>query len=300
MKKTAELYFAANAADWAQATAYSSRLYVTRFVEALASDDVQMLTRASAAAALAKTEIRHDGTGRLSNSTRRTVNGTIKAFLNWMIDMEMIDANPLDQRRRRPTASKVQSTKIDAHGLPSVKQAWEMIDRVRNAETRLGAEIILRTGLRPGEVRGLHGEDIRDDHIHVVRTATNKGLGKRTKTGKVRDVPAPADLLERMRSDTWLFPGTKENVVVDQAFFRRHWREVVSEIRMHDLRHIHATVLLRERVPIPQAAAWLGHSPAVLMSTYAGVLEDLDLRDRVDRAFLDDRPATFDRQDETP
>jgi integrase len=47
----------------------------------------------------------------------------------------------------------------------------------------------------------------------------------------------------------------------------------VSPIRFHDLRHTHASLLLRDRVPIKVVSERLGHSnPAFTMTTYQHVL----------------------------
>ena len=49
-----------------------------------------------------------------------------------------------------------------------------------------------------------------------------------------------------------------------------HFRRLgFPHLRFHDLRVTHATALLNAGVPIHVAAARLGHSPAVMLSTYA-------------------------------
>ena len=46
-------------------------------------------------------------------------------------------------------------------------------------------------------------------------------------------------------------------------------------IRLHDLRHLHATLLLLEGVPVHVVANRLGHSdPAVTLRVYAHVLRE--------------------------
>ncbi|MGZ9106370.1 MAG: tyrosine-type recombinase/integrase, partial [Rhodoplanes sp.] len=51
---------------------------------------------------------------------------------------------------------------------------------------------------------------------------------------------------------------------------KRHFRRLgFPRLRFHDLRVSHATSLLNAGVPIHVAAARLGHSPAVMLSTYA-------------------------------
>jgi integrase len=46
-------------------------------------------------------------------------------------------------------------------------------------------------------------------------------------------------------------------------------------MRLHDLRHIHATLLLKAGVPVHVVAARLGHAdPAITLRVYAHVLRD--------------------------
>ncbi|MEI2824979.1 MAG: tyrosine-type recombinase/integrase [Dermatophilaceae bacterium] len=46
-------------------------------------------------------------------------------------------------------------------------------------------------------------------------------------------------------------------------------------IRLHDLRHLHATLLLKAGVPVHDVAARLGHAdPAITLRVYAHVLDD--------------------------
>lgn len=48
----------------------------------------------------------------------------------------------------------------------------------------------------------------------------------------------------------------------------------VYEVGWHDMRHTAATLLLQAGIPPVVVAGILGHSPAVLMSTYAHALPD--------------------------
>lgn len=60
---------------------------------------------------------------------------------------------------------------------------------------------------------------------------------------------------------------------VSQAFDCAQRPLDVSPIRFHDLRHTHASLLLRDRVPIKVVSERLGHSnPAFTMTTYQHVL----------------------------
>ena len=63
---------------------------------------------------------------------------------------------------------------------------------------------------------------------------------------------------------------------------RRHNQEAATAgglllpvIRLHDLRHLHATLLLKAGVPVHVVASRLGHSdPAITLRVYAHVLDD--------------------------
>ncbi len=58
-----------------------------------------------------------------------------------------------------------------------------------------------------------------------------------------------------------------------QAFERAIARTGLPRIRLHDLRHTHATIALRAGVPIKVIAERLGHeSPAFTMKQYAHAL----------------------------
>src|SRR5690606_28472774 len=60
---------------------------------------------------------------------------------------------------------------------------------------------------------------------------------------------------------------------VSQAFERAQRRLDLSPIRFHDLRHTHASLLLRDRVPIKVVSERLGHAnPAFTMTTYQHVI----------------------------
>ena len=60
---------------------------------------------------------------------------------------------------------------------------------------------------------------------------------------------------------------------VSQAFGRAQRHLEVTAIRFHDLRHTHASLLLRDRVPIKVVSERLGHSnPAFTMTTYQHVI----------------------------
>jgi integrase len=75
----------------------------------------------------------------------------------------------------------------------------------------------------------------------------------------------------------WMFSDHRGEPVhpqsVSQAFKRIVDRADVPALTFHELRHTHATLLLKERIPIKVVTERLGHSnPAYTMATYQHVL----------------------------
>ena len=61
--------------------------------------------------------------------------------------------------------------------------------------------------------------------------------------------------------------------LISDAFKRKVRSSGLPKIRLHDLRHTHATLLLKAGVPIKVVSERLGHStPAFTMATYQHVL----------------------------
>lgn len=97
----------------------------------------------------------------------------------------------------------------------------------------------------------------------------------------VPDGAADIDLsLVRLPADALMFPSPPvgddlnlsktRNPCTTSTEAKRHFRRLgFPRLRFHDLRVTHATALLNAGVPIHVAAAGLGHSPAMMLSTYA-------------------------------
>jgi integrase len=122
---------------------------------------------------------------------------------------------------------------------------------------------------------------------------------KSTKTGQRRTVrllgPLAADLSEwrlaqgRPDDSALVFPGRDGGVWNDDAW--RYWRRRVfaravhaagleGAVRPYDLRHSFVSLLLAEGATVVEVARQAGHSPAMTLSTYAHLFEELDGAER--------------------
>jgi integrase len=154
--------------------------------------------------------------------------------------------------------------------------------------------VALGTGMRRGELLGLRWEDVDLDvpQRRVAAALTSAGGELRlkgTKTRRVRTLhldddtaavvarqprrePAPYPLVFTRRDGS---PWRPEDVT-DR--WRRQWPGLeLPYIRLHDLRHTHATLLLHAGVPIKVVSERLGHSRvAMTLDVYAHVLPAMD------------------------
>jgi integrase len=145
----------------------------------------------------------------------------------------------------------------------------KMPDRLRPIVTILG-----ETAIRRGEALALAWRDVASDLSSITIA--------RSKSGRVRAVPLTGvakDTLRALLGGRQRVPRTRTRVFADVGVSwpmetRRAWRAAVraarlGTLRVHDLRHARASLLVRASVPIPTVASWLGHStPVLVLSRY--------------------------------
>lgn len=228
----------------------------------------------------------------LSPRTVRYVHTIISSALKAAIHDGLLNTNPAD-RAHPPTATEAKPDEMTAW---TPEQAKVFLDWTRQHRDLWEAwHLLLHTGLRRGELVGLRWGDVDLDgatlsiqrSIGIVLVA-----GKRTpvigptKTGKARVIDldtATVEMLQAWRKaravlglqlvgqDTYVFgdlAGHHSDPDTLSDRFRRHLASVqakvgedkVPTIRVHDLRHTHASGLLRAGIPAKVVSERLGHS----------------------------------------
>jgi len=161
--------------------------------------------------------------------------------------------------------------------------------------------LMMATGLRRGEVLGLDWRDLVDRRLHVQRTVgiVRKELTVSTpKTSRgARIVTVPEDALEilathKRRKDAekayaaqaWrptdrMFTdevgGQLTPMVLTHAWNRMQEAAGVPHVRMHDLRHLHASLLVRKGLDPRTIADRIGHAaPAFTLRRYSHMFEE--------------------------
>ncbi|MBN6188267.1 site-specific integrase [Aneurinibacillus sp. BA2021] len=194
-------------------------------------------------------------------------------------------------------------------GLDEVNQFLEKgknIGRYNGNRYFIGFALALLTGMRQGEILGLRWSDIdlREGIIYVKQTLTHDGkkLQQGTKTASSnRSIHIPTQLLNELllhkqqyerERDEWLKGGkqwheyglvicTKEGKPVFPTNFFKAFKRTVEylnlpNIRFHDTRHTHATLLLTKNIHPKLVSERLGHSRiGITLDTYSHVLPSM-------------------------
>ena len=160
--------------------------------------------------------------------------------------------------------------------------------------------LLSRTGMRIGEALALQWPDVLLAEKKIrVRQSWGSGSYTTPKSGRTRIVPLTPDLhsmLSVLKSahtisdpkQSLVFPGKAGNPQsAGNLYSRAHvpvlMRAGLRHIRIHDLRHTYATLLLREGCPLVDVSKLLGHSTVNLTAqTYYHALKTSD-----DVAILD-------------
>ncbi len=177
-------------------------------------------------------------------------------------------------------------------------RAWEaenlaaFLDRVKGDHLEAAWHLAALTGMRRGEIAGLRWSnvDLKRRQLRVYESRTRVGteiIATTPKSGRSRLVdldPATARMLRSHRARQVV--GNVENIVfaypdgralrpdyLSERFLRLVAKTDLPRIRLHDLRHTHATMALRAGVPVHVVAERLGHAnSSMTLAVYAHVL----------------------------
>ena len=195
--------------------------------------------------------------------------------------------------KRRPLSSNTSS-------VWTAEQLREFLTLTRTHRSHAALWVTANTGMRRGEVLGLRWGDVDLDAgtLSVTRSLVSVGYELHETRGKSRTArrcinldPATINVIRRWHElrasedaefdhgdlDARVFcrpdgEPTHPQLLSD-AFGKLVERSGLPRIRFHDLRHTHATLLLKAGVPIKVVSERLGHStPGFTMAAYQHVI----------------------------
>lgn len=240
---------------------------------------------------------RDGGEGGLSTKTVRNIHGVLHKALSDALRKGSVVRN---------VAIVADAPKLSSAKRPEIR-AWTadqlrtFLDQVRGNRAYAAFFVSAHTGMRRGEILGLRWADVHPEDARLsVRQAlisvayemqlsdVKTGAGRRTidldkRTLAVLRQWCKTQSEERLLSgsgyhdqDLVFCRADGEPIHPDlfsQTFDRAVAKSGLPEITLHDLRHTHATLLLKAGVPVKVVSERLGHSnPAFTMSVYQHVI----------------------------
>lgn len=170
----------------------------------------------------------------------------------------------------------------------TVEEFNKFAECVDNPLYKLFYTTLFRTGARRGEIIALQCKDLIEEeksiYIHGSQRNTTTGI-KSTKTGTKRYVRLDDDTynqlleLKHYYKHGYLFGGDSPctPTTIDRYFDSAIKKSGVKRIRLHDLRHSHATMLINAGVNIVAVSKRLGHADInQTLKTYTHLLRDTD------------------------
>ena len=252
---------------------------------------------------IAPAEVRRwfDGFSRTAPGNANTGLRLLRHIMKFAIACGHLDSDPtrgIGRNRARALSRFLSREEID--------RLLDALERhARSDGARQQADIVrllLFTGCRRGEIVGLRWSEVRGDALALADA----------KTGP-RRVPLNAqarDILDRQPrgKSPFVFPSPHDPSRPrgpELGLWYRVRREIgIEDVRLHDLRHTHASHAVMNGVPVPVVSRLLGHANPRMTLRYSH-LGDRDIEDAAERVGqalgaimgLDTQPGCFDGPD---
>ena len=235
-------------------------------------------------------------------ATREYCHSMIRRALNVAVKWRLIPFNPC----AGVDAPRVERKEIEPL---SAEHALKLLETSKSHRLHAVFVVSIGTGMRQGEVFGLQWENVDlENGVIAVRHNLEEIQGRlrlktpKSKSGK-RSIELPKTVVSalwdhraRMMTEgfaggSYVFVDVNGNPLRKSNFDRQVWKPIrkaaeIPEVRWHDQRHTHATMLLEQGVHPKVVQERLGHSSIRLtLDTYSHVMPSLqkDAAEKLDR-----------------
>lgn len=216
---------------------------------------------------------------------------TLNAIFNWAVKRELLQDNPVARAPKFPDRKRERFlTDEEAVTLFSTMGELEAARAVRQDHADL-FRLIALTGARLAEIRDLAWKEI-DWANAMIRLEPERHKAGRTGR-KVINLNAPAiEILKRRHNDTdWVFPKPSPYKGPIETP-RKPWKAIITKaecegLRIHDLRHTFASLLIKDGHSLAFVQKALGHSKPEVTARYA------HLKDEATKAAFDHVGAIY-------
>jgi integrase len=237
----------------------------------------------------------------LADATVERIYSIVNTSLNMAVKMQLIPKN-VASLIDKPKRNKNQLTVWD------VEQVNRFLSVARESPYYMAFFLAIMTGMRQGEILGLSWKDVdlNKGLLYVTQTLSHNGksimVGAKTKTS-IRSValsPSTIAALKKHQDETGCNPSrlvvcSTTGTPVNPANLRREWLKLIKlaevpQIRFHDLRHTHASLMLKQGEHIKVVSERLGHSKIQMtLDTYSHIMPNMqkEAASRFDNLLMD-------------
>jgi integrase len=277
----------------AQSSEQMIRLYIRPYL-----GDIRLNKLTSLDVQEAYSKMTHQG---LSPATVRRAHAVLNAALNQAVLWRIINMNPAGQGMvKLPKQIRKEQRALTP----------DEAKRFLNACVfdRYGAlfHFMMFTGVRPGEAFGLKWEDVsfNQKKVYIQRTLVRRGKGYSLSTPKtqkgIRNIPLSDELLKELRQyraqqneerltfgpdyfdGGFVFTSINGHPLQERNIDQRHFKPLLTKagimgnVRLYDLRHTCATLLMANGVSPKVVQERLGHSDiSMTLNVYSHVQPDM-------------------------
>lgn len=219
----------------------------------------------------------------LKHRTKSNIYVAFKALLNWAVQNEYLQSNPLSKvpnfRDAYERKKELQYYTPDEY-IRFASSAWNIATEIGFYDYYVFFAIAYYTGARKGEIHALRWTDLRNGSIHITKSITQKLLGddretppKNKSSNRVVQLPEPLiDILKDHKKRGKAYKGFNDNYYIcggirplrDSTLSKMNFKIAdeagLHHIRIHDFRHSHASLLANNGVNILEISRRLGHS----------------------------------------
>ena len=235
----------------------------------------------------------------LSITTRKNIYGEFRALVNYAVKMEYIAKNPVIvagnfkaplEPKREMLYYTADEFKIYIEAVKKYAVEAENSGSVFEWNYYVFFNIAFFTGLRKGEIYALTWNDISDNYLSVTKSVVQKLKGGDRITppknkSSIRTIQIPIPLknvleehykrcknIDGFTDDMFICGGPRPIRDTSLEKINKKIADMagVKQIRIHDFRHSHASLLANEGINIQEIARRLGHSKiSITWETYS-------------------------------
>ena len=223
--------------------------------------------------------------GPWSTKTKNTTITYVKGLLKFATDLYGIpDCTSVLTKLKKTNKEVIESVEEFQVWTPDEFEAFNSF--VDEKEYHLFFQFLYWTGCRRGEAIALQKNDLNDGYANIKYSQRDETTGLTpTKTKQARRIKLDDELWSqlieyvRLTDGPYVFGGRRglSPTSITRRFNSAKKLSGVKNIRLHDLRHSHATVLINAGVNIVAVSKRLGHSDInQTLKTYTHLLESSD------------------------